>query len=46
MDQGKASSSGPKVVENGNQGLTAEEIKKNMEEFIRKRTVVPSEKPA
>ncbi|KAL7400990.1 hypothetical protein ABVT39_021189 [Epinephelus coioides] len=45
MDQGKASSSGQKVVENGNQGLTPEEIMlKKREEFFRKRTVVPVEK--
>lgn len=45
MDQGKASSSGQKVVENGNQGLTPEEIMlKKREEFFRKRTAVPVEK--
>uniref|UniRef100_A0A8P4KGZ6 SRP receptor subunit alpha n=1 Tax=Dicentrarchus labrax TaxID=13489 RepID=A0A8P4KGZ6_DICLA len=37
-DQGKTSSSGQKMVENGNQGLTADEIvQKNIEEFVRKR---------
>ncbi|TDH15059.1 hypothetical protein EPR50_G00027780 [Perca flavescens] len=46
VDQGKASSSGPKVVENGNQGLTPEEIvQKNREKFILKRTMVPTAKP-
>ncbi|KAF1393820.1 hypothetical protein PFLUV_G00020020 [Perca fluviatilis] len=46
VDQGKASSSGPKVVENGNQGLTPEEIiQKKREEFILKRTMVPAAKP-
>uniref|UniRef100_A0A8C9YQH5 SRP receptor subunit alpha n=1 Tax=Sander lucioperca TaxID=283035 RepID=A0A8C9YQH5_SANLU len=43
VDQGKSSSSGPKVVENGNQGLTPEEIiQKKREEFILKRTMVPT----
>lgn len=46
VDQGKASSTGQKMVENGNQGLTPEEIvQKKREEFFRKRTVVPTEKP-
>uniref|UniRef100_A0A8C9YNQ0 SRP receptor subunit alpha n=1 Tax=Sander lucioperca TaxID=283035 RepID=A0A8C9YNQ0_SANLU len=46
VDQGKSSSSGPKVVENGNQGLTPEEIiQKKREEFILKRTMVPTAKP-
>ncbi|XP_078102710.1 signal recognition particle receptor subunit alpha [Sander vitreus] len=46
VDQGKASSSGPKVVENGNQGLTPEEIiQKKREEFILKHTMVPTAKP-
>lgn len=45
-DQGKASSSGPKTVENGNQGLTPDEVmQKKREEFFRKRMVVPTEKP-
>ncbi|KAM4566010.1 signal recognition particle receptor subunit alpha [Odontesthes bonariensis] len=44
-DQGKASSSKEKTVENGNQGLTPEEIKKNREEF-RKRMAGPTEKPS
>ncbi|XP_059187012.1 signal recognition particle receptor subunit alpha [Centropristis striata] len=45
VDQGKAPSSGQKTVENGNQGMTADEImQKNREEFFRKRTVVPTEK--
>lgn len=44
VDQGKASSSGQKTVENGNQGLTPEEIMQNREEFIRKRTAVPTGK--
>uniref|UniRef100_A0A671V8S8 SRP receptor subunit alpha n=1 Tax=Sparus aurata TaxID=8175 RepID=A0A671V8S8_SPAAU len=47
VDQGKNSSSGQKMVENGNQGLTADEIiQKKREEFFRKRTVVPAEKPS
>ncbi|XP_051253575.1 signal recognition particle receptor subunit alpha [Dicentrarchus labrax] len=46
-DQGKTSSSGQKMVENGNQGLTADEIvQKNIEEFVRKRLVRPTEKPS
>ncbi|XP_036938258.1 signal recognition particle receptor subunit alpha [Acanthopagrus latus] len=45
VDQGKNASSGQKMVENGNQGLTADEIiQKKREEFFRKRTVVPAEK--
>ncbi|XP_054472237.1 signal recognition particle receptor subunit alpha [Anoplopoma fimbria] len=45
VDQGKVSPSVHKVVENGNQGLTREEvIQKNREEFVRKRTMVPAEK--
>uniref|UniRef100_A0A8C9YQS2 SRP receptor subunit alpha n=1 Tax=Sander lucioperca TaxID=283035 RepID=A0A8C9YQS2_SANLU len=44
--EGKSSSSGPKVVENGNQGLTPEEIiQKKREEFILKRTMVHSKSP-
>uniref|UniRef100_A0A8P4G770 SRP receptor subunit alpha n=1 Tax=Dicentrarchus labrax TaxID=13489 RepID=A0A8P4G770_DICLA len=36
-----------KMVENGNQGLTADEIvQKNIEEFVRKRLVRPTEKPS
>ncbi|XP_035535577.1 signal recognition particle receptor subunit alpha [Morone saxatilis] len=46
-DQGKTSSSGQKIVENGNQGLTADEImQKKREEFFRKRLVGPTEKPS
>ncbi|XP_032366067.1 signal recognition particle receptor subunit alpha [Etheostoma spectabile] len=46
LDQGKASSSGSKVVQNGNQGLTPEEIiQKKREEFIHKRTMAPTAKP-
>ncbi|XP_070762219.1 signal recognition particle receptor subunit alpha [Enoplosus armatus] len=45
VDQGKASSSGQKMVENGNQGLTRDEvIQRNKEEFFRKRLVVTTEK--
>ena len=45
MDQGKASSAGQKTVENGNQGLTHDEImQKKREEFFRKRTAGPVEK--
>lgn len=45
VDQGKPSSSSQKVTENGNQGLTAEEIiQKNREEFFRKRTAGSGEK--
>ncbi|XP_068563473.1 signal recognition particle receptor subunit alpha [Cebidichthys violaceus] len=45
VDQGKASSSVHKTVENGNQGFTPEEIiQKKREEFFRKRTVVTTEK--
>ncbi|XP_061637300.1 signal recognition particle receptor subunit alpha isoform X3 [Phyllopteryx taeniolatus] len=44
-DQGKGTSSAPKLVENGNHGLTAEEImQKKREEFFRKRTAGPAEK--
>lgn len=44
-EQGKGTSSTPKVVENGNQGLTAEEImQKKREEFFRKRAGAPAEK--
>ncbi|KAM9318190.1 signal recognition particle receptor subunit alpha isoform 2-T2 [Pholidichthys leucotaenia] len=46
-DQGKAPSSGQKAVENGNQGLTAEEIMlKKREEFFRKRRGGTTEKPS
>ncbi|XP_045929386.1 signal recognition particle receptor subunit alpha [Micropterus dolomieu] len=46
-DQGKASSTGQKMVENGNQGLTADEVmQKKREEFFRKRSVLPTEKPS
>lgn len=42
--QGKASSSGQKM-ENGNQGLTPEEVmQKKREEFFRKRMVGTTEK--
>lgn len=45
-DQAKTSSSAQKMVENGNQGLTTDEIiQKKREEFFRKRMVVPTEKP-
>ncbi|XP_042342703.1 signal recognition particle receptor subunit alpha [Plectropomus leopardus] len=45
VEQGKATASVQKVVENGNQALTPEEIiQKRREEFFRKRTVVPTEK--
>uniref|UniRef100_A0AAX7SYP7 SRP54-type proteins GTP-binding domain-containing protein n=1 Tax=Astatotilapia calliptera TaxID=8154 RepID=A0AAX7SYP7_ASTCA len=43
----KASASGQKMVENGNQSLTAEEIlQKNREEFFRKHRPGASEKPS
>ncbi|XP_068440735.1 signal recognition particle receptor subunit alpha [Clinocottus analis] len=42
VDQGKAPSSGPKTVENGNPGFT--DIQKKREEFFRKHTAVPTEK--
>ncbi|XP_063350425.1 signal recognition particle receptor subunit alpha [Pelmatolapia mariae] len=46
-DQDKASASGQKMVENGNQSLTAEEIlQKNREEFFRKHRAGASEKPS
>nr|XP_020504711.1 signal recognition particle receptor subunit alpha isoform X1 [Labrus bergylta] len=46
VDQVKNSSSGQKTVENGNQGMTSDEIiQKKREEFFRKRMVVPTEKP-
>ncbi|XP_070684966.1 signal recognition particle receptor subunit alpha [Pempheris klunzingeri] len=46
-DQGKASSSAQKTVENGNQGLTHDEImQKKREEFFRKRMVTTTEKPS
>ncbi|KAM9734161.1 signal recognition particle receptor subunit alpha [Menidia menidia] len=46
-DEGKASSLKQKTVENGNQGLTPEEvIQKKREEFFRKRTAGPAEKPS
>lgn len=45
VDQGK-NSSGQKTVENGNQGLTAEEImQKKRDEFFRKRMAGNTEKP-
>uniref|UniRef100_A0A665UJE2 SRP54-type proteins GTP-binding domain-containing protein n=1 Tax=Echeneis naucrates TaxID=173247 RepID=A0A665UJE2_ECHNA len=45
LDQGKSTSSGQKMVENGNQGLTSEEvIQKNREEFFRKRMATTTEK--
>lgn len=43
-DQGKTSSSGQKIVENGNQGLTAEMLEKNKEAFFRKHKMGPTEK--
>lgn len=44
-DQGKTLSSAQKIVENGNQGLTPDEImQKKREEFFRKRMVVTTEK--
>ncbi|GAA6218305.1 signal recognition particle receptor subunit alpha [Lates japonicus] len=47
VDQGKATSSGPKMVENGNQGLTPEEVmQKKREEFFRKRMGGTIEKPS
>ncbi|XP_041850322.1 signal recognition particle receptor subunit alpha [Melanotaenia boesemani] len=47
VDQSKASSSGPKMVGNGNQGLTPEELmQKRREEFVRKRMGVTAEKPS
>ncbi|XP_056139312.1 signal recognition particle receptor subunit alpha isoform X1 [Lampris incognitus] len=46
-DQGKASSSSQKTIENGNQGLTPDEIiQKRREEFFRKRMGGPVEKPS
>ncbi|AWO99393.1 putative signal recognition particle receptor subunit alpha [Scophthalmus maximus] len=48
-DQGKVASSGQKAVENGNQGLSAEEVmQKKREEFFRKRMggTAPTEKPS
>uniref|UniRef100_A0A3B4X503 SRP receptor subunit alpha n=2 Tax=Seriola lalandi dorsalis TaxID=1841481 RepID=A0A3B4X503_SERLL len=45
-DQGKPTPSGQKMVENGNQGLTPEEvIEKNKEKLFRKRMVTTTEKP-
>lgn len=45
MDQGKTSSSKQKTVENGNQGLTADEmILKKREEFFRRHMAAPTEK--
>ncbi|KAM3616074.1 uncharacterized protein V6R79_011927 [Siganus canaliculatus] len=47
VDQSKTSSSGQKLAENGNQGLTPDEIvQKKREEFFRKRMAVPAEKPS
>ncbi|KAM6946195.1 signal recognition particle receptor subunit alpha isoform 1-T2 [Aplochiton taeniatus] len=46
-EQVRASAVGPKMVENGNQGLTNEAIiQKNREEFFRKRMGAPIEKPS
>ncbi|XP_038817072.1 signal recognition particle receptor subunit alpha-like isoform X1 [Salvelinus namaycush] len=46
-EQAKALASAQKTVENGNQGLTQEEIiQKKREEFIRKRMWAPAEKPS
>lgn len=46
VDQGKTPSPGQKTVENGNQGLTHDEImQKNREEFARKRMGVATAKP-
>ncbi|KAM3874954.1 signal recognition particle receptor subunit alpha [Diretmus argenteus] len=46
-DQVKAPSVSQKTVENGNQGLTPEEVmQKKREEFFRKRMVQPVEKPS
>ncbi|KAI4814884.1 hypothetical protein KUCAC02_005062 [Chaenocephalus aceratus] len=42
VDPAKA---GQKTVENGDQGLTSEEIMQNREKLFRKRTAVPTEKP-
>lgn len=45
-DQGKASSSEQKTVENGNQGLTADEVLlKNRERMVRKFRATNTEKP-
>ncbi|CAJ1065852.1 signal recognition particle receptor subunit alpha [Xyrichtys novacula] len=47
VDQSKNSSSGQKTVENGNQGMTPEEIVlKKREEFLRKRMGGNTEKPS
>lgn len=47
VDQSKNVSSGQKTVENGNQGMTAEEImQKKRDEFFRKRMAVNTEKPS
>ncbi|XP_057695009.1 signal recognition particle receptor subunit alpha [Corythoichthys intestinalis] len=44
-DQGKGTAPASKLVENGNHGLTPEEImQKKREEFFRKRTAGPAEK--
>ncbi|KAG7479918.1 hypothetical protein JOB18_038864 [Solea senegalensis] len=46
-DQNKVTTSGQKMVENGNQGLTHDEsMQKKREEFFRKRMVGPTEKPS
>uniref|UniRef100_A0A674BTA6 SRP receptor subunit alpha n=1 Tax=Salmo trutta TaxID=8032 RepID=A0A674BTA6_SALTR len=46
-EKAKAPTSAQKTVENGNQGLTQEEIiQKKREEFIRKRMGAPMEKPS
>ena len=45
-EQVKAPGGGQNTVENGNQGLTNEEImQKNREQFFRKRMGAPVEKP-
>ncbi|KAG7223137.1 hypothetical protein INR49_015896 [Caranx melampygus] len=45
-DQGKASSSGQKTIENGNQGLTTDEVlQKNREKMFRKLMATNTEKP-
>nr|XP_046246297.1 signal recognition particle receptor subunit alpha [Scatophagus argus] len=47
VDQSKTSSSTQKMVENGNQGLSPDEImQKKREEFFRKRMGVTTEKPS
>lgn len=47
VNQSKNTSSGQKTVENGNQGMTADEImQKKRDEFFRKRMAVNTEKPS